>query len=117
MIHRKHRDPVKIICCKHGCYGYLGVRFNNYITKFRTNEAWNAALNSTVLIHYTENENSYIVPIISTISVLGLAVCLVPRNMSVYGSGISIRVNNIDPVNRLASIQLSRTPAQLMVIF
>jgi hypothetical protein len=99
---------------RHDLPGHLAIRFGEYFIEFRMNERWDAAFGPTVLIHTYENGHSYIVPENGGMLTFGIGSSLsTPGNLSVLGSGIAILVQNIDPLNRIATLQLIRRPAQI----
>jgi hypothetical protein len=98
--------------------GFLAARFQGYFLEFRMNSGWDAALPPCVLIHRFEDGRSYLVSDSSGDDRFdpgdGIAT---PDEMSVLGSGISIKVISIDAANQVATISLSRTPAQIPQVF
>ncbi len=98
--------------------GYLAARFGEYFIEFRMNTGWDALVPPCVLVHRFEGGSSYLVPDEDGNEVFraGSAIST-PENLSVLGSGFSIRVNAIDTANEVATVSLARAPAQIPRIF
>jgi ketosteroid isomerase-like protein len=87
--------------------GFLAARVGEYYVEFRMNEAWDADFGPAVLVHYLEDKVSYIVPNqAGSLTFQSGDELRTPASLSVLGSGLSIRVAEIDPANRIASVQI-----------
>jgi hypothetical protein len=98
--------------------GYLAARFGEYFIEFRMNTGWDALVPASVLVHRFENGISYLVPDEDGNDTFragsGISTA---ENLSVFGSGFSIRVKSIDAANEVATVSLGRAPAQIPRVF
>jgi hypothetical protein len=78
----------------------------------------NTMVDPTVLVHLFEDGRSYLVSDNDGNETFGPGSAIsTPENLSVLGSGFSIRVVSIDTENQIATLSLSRTPSQLPQTF
>ena len=98
--------------------GYLAARFGEYFIEFRMNTGWDARVPACILVHRFENGISYLVPDEDGNDTFRAGSGIsTPENLSVLGSGFSIRVKAIDTTNQVATVSLARARAQIPRIF
>jgi hypothetical protein len=94
--------------------GFLAARLGRYFIEFRVKELWDGSVDPCVLVHYFDDGHSYLVTDDAGRSAFTQgSVMSTPPNMSIFGSGQTIRVLSIDDVNRIAKIQVSMQVASL----
>ena len=98
--------------------GYLAARFGEYFIEFRMNTGWDALVPPCVLVHRFDSGISYLVPDEDGNDTFRAGSSIsTQENLSVLGSGFSIRVKAIDTTNQVATVSLARAPAQIPRIF
>jgi len=86
-----------------------------YFIELRLPELWDKGFEGPcVLVHYFEDGRSYIVTDdAGNMRFTAGSVMSTPANMSIFGSGHSIRVESIDPIKRVATVQVQMGVANL----
>jgi hypothetical protein len=96
--------------------GFLAARLGDrYFIELRLPELWDKGFEGAcVLVHYFEDGHSYIVSDdAGNMRFTAGSVMSTPANMSIFGSGHSIRVESIDPIKRVATVQVQMSVANL----
>jgi len=94
--------------------GYLAARFSDFFVEFRMQAGWDAAFQPAVLVHRFENGHSYLVRDNASKEAWepGSSIST-PNNLSVFGSGMSITVLEVDSASETATVRFGRQPAQI----
>jgi len=96
--------------------GFLAARLGGrYFIELRLKEGWDKGFeDACVLVHYFEDGHSYIVSDdAGNMRFTAGSVMSTPAIMSIFGSGHSIRVESIDPINRVATVRVQEGRANL----
>ncbi|MFL5023109.1 MAG: hypothetical protein ACJ8DW_12745 [Microvirga sp.] len=97
--------------------GYLAARFGEYFIEFRMNTGWDARVPACILLHRFENGISYLVPDEDGNDTFRAGSRIsTPEDLSVLGSGFSIRVKSINVAHEGNYPRLERGGLQALTV-